>query len=76
MILLSMILPSNEDSLHLPHSKLVGYSSRDFSYYKGTPPDSLNKKATHPSWRTYDLKMLGPQLAKLREEHTGAATGV
>jgi hypothetical protein len=71
-----MILPSNEDHLHSLHLKPVGYSGRDFSYYKGTPPDGLNKKNAYPSWRTNHLKMLGPQLAKLREEHAGAATGV
>ena len=60
MILLSMILPSNENQLHLLHAKPVGYSSKDFSYYKGTPPDGFNKKTAYPSRHTDHLKMLGP----------------
>jgi hypothetical protein len=62
--------------IRLLHAKPVGYSSRDFAYYKGTPTDCLNKKTAHPSWRTDDLKMPGPQFAKLREEYTGTATRV
>ena len=71
-----MILPPNEDPLHSLDAKPVGYSSKDFSYHKGTAPHGLNKKATYPSWRTDHLEMLGPQLAKLREEDTGTVTGV
>lgn len=70
-----MILPSKEDPLLL-HAKPVGYPRRDFARYKGTPTDCLNKKTANPSWRTDDLEMLGPQFAKLREEDTGAMTGV
>ena len=65
-----------EGDLDLAHSKPVGYSSRDFSYHKSTAPDGLNKKTAYSSWRTDHLKMLGPQLAELGKEDTGAATGV